>query len=173
MSTTLEDRLSIEKRGMELEYVSIRGEILKRIELRQQIVAVTLTLAGIFLGIGITTETVALIYPVLATFLALGWGQNDFRVRDLATYQRENIESLFPGIKYETRIHQNRRMKDGSLGSWRFVVLSHGGIFLLTQFMAIVIEFSKFTFNLLEYILLGIDVLSMVLVIWVIRQSKR
>lgn len=33
-------------RGIELEYNSLRGEILKRIELRQQIISVTLTLAG-------------------------------------------------------------------------------------------------------------------------------
>ncbi|MGZ9234768.1 MAG: hypothetical protein ACXW4E_04520 [Anaerolineales bacterium] len=74
-----------EKRSIEMEYASLRGEIRKRIEMRQQIVSVTLTLAGIFLGVGLATQTVTLVYPPLAMFLAFGWAQNDFRIRDLAT----------------------------------------------------------------------------------------
>ncbi len=34
-------------------------------ELRQQIISVTLTLAGVFLGFGLTTATVALVYPAI------------------------------------------------------------------------------------------------------------
>ena len=45
--------------GIGLEYNSLRGEILKRIALRQQIISVTLTLAGVFLVFGLTTATVA------------------------------------------------------------------------------------------------------------------
>ena len=74
--------------GVDLEYNSLRGEILKRIELRQQIISITLTLAGIFLSFGLSTDTVALIYPPLAAFLSIAWAQNDFRIRDLATYIR-------------------------------------------------------------------------------------
>jgi hypothetical protein len=61
------------------EYNALRDEILKRIELRQQFVSMTLTIAGVFLGIGVTTDTIALVYPLLATFLAIGWAQNDLR----------------------------------------------------------------------------------------------
>jgi hypothetical protein len=38
----------------ELEYTSIRAEILKRIELRQQLMSITLTLAGAFIGFGVS-----------------------------------------------------------------------------------------------------------------------
>ncbi|NUM77600.1 hypothetical protein HUU40_24825 [candidate division KSB1 bacterium] len=173
MNTNADDNLDNARRGIELEYSHLRSEILKRIELRQQIATVTLTLAGIFLGLGVTTESVVLIYPPLATFLALGWAQNDFRVRDLAKYLREEVEPKMPGLGYELYIQKKRGMKAGGLGSWRFVVLSHGGIFLLTQFMAILVELSKFSFNLLEYVLMGVDFVSILVVLWVVRQSKR
>jgi hypothetical protein len=48
--------------------------------MRQQLVAVTLSLGGAFMAVGITQPTVALVYPPLAAFLALAWAQNDYRV---------------------------------------------------------------------------------------------
>ena len=156
----------------EAEYVALRSEILKRIELRQQLIAILLTLAGIFLGVGVSTETVALIYPPLAMFLAFGWAQNDFRIRDLARYIRENFENPATGLKYETSVQQGRVKSDG-LGAWRFVVLSHGGTFIFTQVMAVGIELAKVTFNPLEWALLGVDALSIIVVLWLVIQSKR
>jgi hypothetical protein len=156
--------------GIEWEYKYLKDEMLKRIELRQQIAAVTLTLAGIFLGVGINTESVALVYPLLAMFLAFGWAQNDYRIRESAKYIRENIENLIPGLNYETYVQQ-QRIKGGGLGSWRFVVLSHGGVFLGTQLMAIGIELLKFTFNLLEWGLVVVDVIAVLVVVWLMVQS--
>jgi hypothetical protein len=161
-----------DKRGTEMEYASLRGEILKRIEMRQQIVSVTLTLAGIFLGVGLSTQLVALVYPPLAMFLAFGWAQNDFRVRDLAKYIREKIETAFPNSGYETYVHEQRGVHKG-LGSWRFVVLSHGGIFLFTQLMAIGIGFFDFTFDTLGWTLLTIDIITVFIVTWLMRQAGR
>ncbi|NWF82187.1 MAG: hypothetical protein HXY37_19385 [Chloroflexi bacterium] len=159
-------------RGTEMEYSSLRAEILKRIEMRQQIVSVTLTLAGIFLGVGLATELVALIYPPLAMFLAFGWAQNDFRIRDLARYIRERIEGSMPGTGYETYV-QEQRGKNRGLGSWRFVVLSHGGVFLLTQLMAMGIGLARFTFDPVGWVLIGIDVLTAVAVVWLMFQAGR
>lgn len=59
--------------GIDLEHKALRDEILTRIRLRQQIVGATLTLSGAFLGFGLKHVAVALIYPPLAFFLALGW----------------------------------------------------------------------------------------------------
>ena len=157
---------------MQAEYSALRNEILKRIELRQQLIAILLTLAGVFLGVGVGTETVALIFPPLAAFLAFGWAQNDYRIRDLAKYIREKLESEATGLGYETFVSQARKQSKG-LGSWRFVVLSHGGTFLFTQLMAIGLEVVKGTFNPLEWVLITIDVLSIVIVIWIITQAKR
>lgn len=161
-----------DKQLAEMEYASTRGEILKRIEMRQQIVSVTLTLAGIFLGVGLSAQSVALVYPPLAMFLAFGWAQNDFRIRDLAKYIREQVEVKFTNGGYETYVDGQRRENRG-LGSWRFVVLSHGGIFLFTQLMAIGIGLSQFTFDIIGWALLAIDSVTVFVVIWLMRQAGK
>lgn len=167
-------------RGIELEYNSLRGEILKRIELRQQIISVTLTLAGVFLGFGLTTATVALVYPPLAAFLAFGWAQNDFRIRDLAVYIRTRLEGEASGLGYENYV-QEARTKGQGLGTWRFVVLSHSGIFIFTQLMAVIIELAKYGplaqvapgFTPLTWFLLAVDAIAILAVIWVARNARR
>ena len=161
--------------GIDLEYNSLRGEILKRIELRQQIISITLTLAGIFLSFGVSTDTVALIYPPLAAFLAIAWAQNDFRIRDLATYIRENLETTSIGLGYETYVQQ-ARAKNKKPGGWRYVVISHTGIFIFTQLMAIGIELLKsmpIVFTPLEWVLLVIDFISIFVVILFAGRSSR
>ncbi len=165
---------AIHKIGIEKEYDSLRAEILKRIELRQQMISITLTLAGVFLAVGITTEMVALIYPPLATFLAFGWAQNDFRIRELAKYIRERLETTM-GLGYETYVQQERAKNKG-LGAWRFVIISHSGIFFFTQFMAIGIEIAKdptFVFTPLKWGLLAVDIAALLGVAWVTSQAKR
>ena len=161
--------------GVDLEYNSLRGEILKRIELRQQIISITLTLAGIFLSFGLSTDTVALIYPPLAAFLAIAWAQNDFRIRDLATYIRENLETAPIGLGYETYV-QRVRSNNKKLGAWRFVVISHTGIFIFTQLMAVGIELLKsmpIVLTPLEWVLLVIDFVSILVVLLFAGRSSR
>lgn len=157
-------------RSSYLEYETLRAEILKRIEMRQQIVAITLTLAGVFLGFGLKTESVALVYPPLATFLAFGWSQNDYRIRALAKYIRNEIEKNVPGLNYETYTNHQRK-SPFSMGSWRFVVLSHCGIIVVTQLLAIGIEISKFTFNTLEWVLVCVDFLAVLFVFWIMGKA--
>ena len=161
--------------GVDLEYNSLRGEILKRIELRQQIISITLTLAGIFLSFGLSTDTVALIYPPLAAFLSIAWAQNDFRIRDLATYIRENLETAPIGLGYETYV-QRVRSNNQKLGAWRFVVISHTGIFIFTQLMAVGIELLKsmpIVLTPLEWVLLVIDFISILVVLLFAGRSSR
>lgn len=166
---------SLRQKHFDLEYNALRNEILKRIELRQQLIAISLTLAGAFLSVGLSTDLVVLIYPPLATFLALGWAQNDFRIRDLAKYIRDNLESARTGLLYETYVQKTRKESKG-LGAWRIVVFSHSGIFLFTQLMAIGIELSKtksLNFTPIKWSLLSIDLVAFLVVIWIAVQSKR
>ena len=167
------------KEAVELEYNALRGEILKRIELRQQVLAITLTLAGVFLSVGLTENTVALIYPPLGAFLAIAWAQNDYRIRDLATYIRKNLEGPSTGLNYESYI-QRLRGESTKLSAWRFVVISHNGIFLLTQLMAVgmavATELAKATPpapSPLQWALFIVDLISIVAVIIVAAGSGR
>lgn len=163
------------KPGPMQEYTALRSEILKRIELRQQLISITLTLAGAFLAIGVTTELVVLVYPPLAAFLAFGWAQNDFRIRELATYIRNRLETIPLGLGYETYV-QIEAGRNKGLGAWRIIVISHSGIFILTQLMALGIELARdpsFNFTLLKWVLLLIDCAAVLAVAWVVRQARR
>lgn len=155
---------------LEMEYKTLRDEILKRMDLRHQMVSVTLTIAGAFLGFGLGTPGVVLVYPPLAAFLAVAWAQNDYRVRQVSTYIREHHEKYLPGLGWET--HMQAQRSSGGVGAWRLLLMSHGGIFLLTQLMAIGIGLLKFTYTPVEYGLLGIDVLFVLIVVWVLSQLK-
>jgi len=164
-----------DQHGIELEYNSLRAEIIKRIELRQQLVSIALSLAGLFLSFGLTTDLVALIYPPIAAFLAVGWAQNDGAIRNLAGYIREKLETSSIGLNYETYI-QGFRKQSKKTGVRRYVVVSHAGVFLSTQVMAICIELLKswaLPFSGLKWGLLLIDVISIGAVLWIARGTKR
>jgi hypothetical protein len=169
MGTKSEDSNNDYRAGLKMEYNALRGEILQRIGLRQQIIAMTLTVAGAFLAVGVTTAGIALVYPPLAFFLAVGWSQNDYRVRDAATYIRENIESASPGLGWETYV--NKRRSRTRRSSWRYIVLSHGGVFLITQLMAIGIGIAKFSSTPAEWFLLALDAIAIALVGWIVVES--
>lgn len=170
MSNAVKKASDSDHSHLEMEYQSLRAEILKRMDLRQQMVSVTLTIAGAFLGFGLGTPAVALVYPPLAAFLAVAWAQNDYRVRQVSTYIREHHETQLAGLGWET--HMQAQRSSGGVGAWRLLLMSHGGIFLLTQWMAIGIGLLKFTYAPVEYALLVVDVLFVVIVIWVLAQLK-
>jgi hypothetical protein len=155
----------------QLEYSALRDEILRRIELRQQFVSITLTIAAAFLGFGLNQDTLTLVYAPLAMFLTLGWAQNDYRIRSISAYIRESIE---PYVKFgwETKTQRDRDMHRSSLGSWRPVVVSHGGIFLLTQLMATVIGAVQSKWTTLDTGLFIVDLISMGVVLTVLWAAQ-
>ena len=168
---------------LEAEYTALRSELLKRIELRQHIILATLTIAGIFLGFGVKEKDafVTLVYPPLAAFLSLAWAQNDYRIGDLANYIRDHIEKTRQDLYWE-RYMQDIRGKGTRLTSLSFVILSSGGIFIFTQFMAIAIAILNYLirkpsgFMSIERIafivLLSFDVILIVPVVWVLVKAR-
>jgi hypothetical protein len=159
---------------LQLEYSALRTEILHRIELRQKLIEVTLTIASAFLGIGFaqsikliptagghTSPILSLIYPPIATCLALGWFQLDSRIREISDHISDKIEPLIPCLTWETSRREKRKEKTNKpiratkttifqnlwvkLASWRITTMSHGGVFVLTQVMALLIGLSEFT----------------------------
>ena len=171
--------------GYAAEYNIVREEIITRIKMRQRLIAITLTVAGAFLSVGLSKPTVAFVYPPLAAFLAVAWGQNDYRVRDLAKYIRKRIEPQRKAFGWESYMENMRSMKHrGAKGmsAWRFVVISHGGVFLVTQSMAVFIGAVGFLGEVEEYISLesvlasvlgALDILAIGVVVWVVATAKR
>jgi len=159
--------------GFEVEYRALRDESLKRIELRQQTVSIALTIAGVFLGVGIGTRTVALVYPPLALALAIGWLQNDLRIKEIGDYIRLNLESRTPNLNWETAMQGRRTDRP----YWRAVVMSHAGAILMAQVIAIGVGVSTIygsPIEVGEIALLVVDVLSaLAVLLWIIPKSRR
>lgn len=171
MNTSLDQHAEVDVEKLAIEYRVLRDEILKRIELRQQFTSITLAIAGIFLGIGVTTDTVALLYPLLVLFLATGWAHNDWRIAELATYIRECIEKNTPYLHWETYVHQTRGETHRS--GWHQVLLSYGGTFIFTQLTAIAIGVLRFQSTATEWVLLLLDIVAVGWVVYVIVRAKK
>jgi hypothetical protein len=162
------------------EYEALRSEILKRIDMRQNIIYITLVVAGAFLSGGLLQmdkdkvafagPSVSFIYPPIAACLALAWVQVDYRIRDLSHYVRVYLEKYTPGLWWETYLAVIRKKcKKFERNSWRNLVLAHGGVFLLTQIMALIIGFATFKCDLLYFSLLGFDIIMLIFVIWIFK----
>lgn len=177
MTAVLEDEAT-DRKAVEMEYAALRDEILQRIELRQQLLSLTLGFAGVFLGFGFQiSPRIALIYPPLAALLALAWGQNDYHIWVLSEYIRENIESKIPDLHWHNFVNriQGRAplvLRHLRLSKcWLLLTVSHGGAFLLTQFMAIGIGIkdANISFELADIILLILDAIAVLCVIQILR----
>lgn len=161
-----------ERTDFTTEYNSLRAEILQRIGQRQQFISMTLTVAGVFLGLGVTTETIALVYPPLAAFLAIAWHHNEHSIKRLAIYIRSHLEPSTPNLGWETYVQRKR--KKANMRPWYWIIMYSGGIFYFTQIMAIGIGLLKFTSTPLEWFLLGIDLIIVLLMTnWVVKQVKK
>jgi hypothetical protein len=161
--------------GLELEYQTLRDEILKRIDLRQQVVSIALTATAVFLGFGIENKNASLlfVYPPLAFFLAMAWAQNDISIKKLSGYIRDRIEESVLGLGWEKFIQENRTVVISK--HLRFTMLSHGGVFLGSQILSvlvgvIVLDYRMYTNN---WILIVIDIIAIVGVTWVLFRVRR
>ena len=116
--------------GLLAEYNALRAEILKRIELRNSILFGTLTFAGVLLGFGLSTPTLALIYVIISAFLYAAWIHSDVVISDLGRYIRDNLENNQTGLSWETK-RQREHLK--SIKKKKFqpsIVFSTGGVFI-------------------------------------------
>lgn len=128
---------------LKMEYNALKDEKLKLIEMRQHVVEITLTLASAFLGIAFIKEAppaIAMIYPPIAVFLAIGWVQLDYRINTLSNFIRLRIEKYYRCICFETWAYEGKRELEHKQGKiWRYVTISHYGVFIFSQLFATLI----------------------------------
>jgi hypothetical protein len=140
----------------EVEYGSLRAEMLRRIDARQQTLSVALGLAGAFLGLGWSAGAVVLLlYPLIALLLAVGWAQNEIFITQIGAYIREYLEQGDSGLGWQT--YSSQRGSEIRIMGWPIEVLSIGGIFILTQLMAIGLGGYQFSGGSIQWILLILD----------------
>lgn len=107
-------------------------------------------------------------------FLAAGWAQNDYRIRQLALYIRDCIETKRIGIGWETYTAELR--KKGRIRPFLlrgpFAKYSARGIFIGTQIITIVVAACNLSFSIQEVVLLAIDGLVIMITAILLRDWK-
>ena len=145
----------------DMEYASLREEVLKRIESRQQTISVALTLAGAFLGLGWNAGAVViLIYPLIALLLAVGWAQNEVFIMQINAYIRDHLEGEQSGLGWQRFSQQG--MSELRIFGWPLEILAIGGIFILTQIMAVGLGSFRFSNSLPEWLLMILAIAAIV-----------
>lgn len=160
--------------GVLAEYNTLRAEILKRVEIRNSIVFGTLTFSGVLLGFGLTTPTFALLYIIISMFLAAAWVQNDVLISGLGKYIRENLERSETGLRWETYRQQGRIAAAQTKKLHPTAVFSTGGVFLITQAVALIIALSKIKiFTILEWVFSFIAIICIIVTIYLFQYSSK
>lgn len=160
--------------GLLAEYNALRSEILKRIELRNSIVFGALTFAGVLLSFGLTTPSLALIYVIISMFLASAWVQSDVIISTIGHYIREKMEGPQTGLRWETQRQKDRAVYEKKSAFRPSAVFSSGGVFLVTQAVAILIAFTNLeSFAMLEWILSVVAVICFFLTFYFFQFASR
>lgn len=120
------------KELLKLEYPALRAELLKRIELRQDLLKLALTVASALLVVAVTQSALALFatYSPIVFCFTLLWAQNDLRGRQIGQYIHDHIEA--PSSGWE---HHYRAELAGStqLAGARLSIAAPFGTFLVLQ----------------------------------------
>jgi hypothetical protein len=160
--------------GTELEYIALREEALRRTEQRQQLLSVLVALAAAFLGIGWGTggAVALMIFPPMAALLALVWTQNEAHTHRITMYIRDELSQRLPGITWER--YSRERMMRSRVAGFPLDMLAIAGIFIAAQMLAVLLAFFRFERgDLVQYVLLGVDFLSIALVIYLALVLRR
>jgi 8-oxo-dGTP diphosphatase len=155
--------------GIVEEYTTLQNEILKRIELRQEIMTFTLVIAGTILTLGVQfNQTLALlIFPVLSMLLTLVWVQNDVRVGEIGEYIRMVLAPRFEGIYWESYL---RKKYAGQ--KLRLAEIAALGVFGGTGIFSVLLALTKAVFSREEIVLLVVDVVSIALTYFFIQRRR-
>lgn len=162
------------------EWNALRAEILKRMEMRHQVLWLALVVAGTLITFGAQEKvpvTVLLLYPLLATFLALAWTDIDIRISEIADFIRTRIEGehsqgRLEGLRWEHYIRKKKREEITRNALARAVEISANGILVFTQLLALILAFPKMKYTLDEILLVLCDLAAVFLTIWLVRRRR-
>lgn len=104
-----------EQTGLLKEFDVLRTELLKRVEFQYQMIALSLTFSGVYLGLVIQKSDgqmqlpLLLILPWMMALLAVAWVQNNAGVCNLGRYIMNRIEPRIPGMNWEGYRFQARK----------------------------------------------------------------
>lgn len=156
--------------GPEIEYVTLREEVLKLLEQRGTLLSITVTLAAAFLGLGWGTggAVAILLYPPIAALVAAIWAQGEIRIRHIQGYIRDVLETRIAGLGWE---HYSRQQASRGMP---LDIMAIGGVFLLTQCLAILLGIFRFNpSDPVQIILFIIDFVAIAALFLLINAVRR
>lgn len=163
------------------EYDALRSEIIHRMRYRIQILSLAIIVLGaIFAFNRDNGPNILLYYPLFGFFVAAGWANNDYRIKEIGDYIRNHIEEKLPGLNWERYffdLNKKERPK-GTRRQLRATILSASGILVCTQCLSIIGYFTLKTghwylnTSLGIWLLLLFDVLSILAAFYVLWWTK-
>jgi len=151
------------------EYATLRTEVLARHGLRNQILLFTITGLGIVLSLPLANQElykIALFFPVLAAFLAVGWSQHDIRIGEIGEFIALKIEPKVPRLTWEGHLRKERVAAAPRTILKPIVRTSELyalGIFVGSQVLAIVSSIPSIVWSTNTYIILALDVVAIII----------
>ncbi|WP_405537344.1 hypothetical protein [Streptomyces sp. NBC_00075] len=103
------------------EYVSLRSEIVKLIELQAQLVSLTVISVGAVLGVAVQVNnaSLAFVYPVLALILGIAWLNHALAIHRCARYLSQDFEPRWgDGVLGWERFVRRNPLRFGMFGYW-------------------------------------------------------
>jgi hypothetical protein len=125
------------------EYVQLRQEILKRMEIQHQLITLSLTAFGVLTTIGLNNNNVAalLTYPIVTLFLTAAWSQHDLRIGQLGYYICKDIEECF--LASDMGWEHRHVPSDVGLLVGKRTLIAVRGVFIGTQSVALLLAILK------------------------------
>ena len=164
------------------EYNALRDEILKRVELQQQILSLTLVIFGTILtfGLQVHSASIILLYPLLSLFLAASWRHDGLTVKRISIYIRDQIEAPIGentlGWEHRARRRQKSQSKFTFLSAkgafaGGFNFLSARGVFAGTSLLATLLAIPFAKVDVVDMFLFALAIVSIVSSIVMLRYS--
>jgi hypothetical protein len=144
------------------QYNALRAEILKRSEIRYQIITINLVITGSILTFGLQTSSpsyVLFVFPMLGVFLASIWKHNGHWAQRASAYIREQIEKPIGIAGWESAV-----LKEPHSQRWLFrVSVSGSALFLGTQIITMSLGILRSSFSTLDVVMIVLDAVCVLL----------
>ncbi|MFD0000350.1 hypothetical protein [Nocardia sp. NPDC127526] len=103
------------------EFISLRAEIVKLIELQTQLISLSVIAVGAVLGVAVQTKSASLafVFPLLAIILGISWLNHAHAIHRYAAYLGRHLETRFGEevLGWEKFVRQHP-IRFGVIGYW-------------------------------------------------------
>jgi hypothetical protein len=158
----------------EAEFTALRAEIMQRAQFQQQLVNLSVIIAGTLLTIFFQfagPSWILLIYPLLALFMAMEWSFNNSRIMQIGRYIRDEIENKWAGQGWENYLQSPRSQT--SLHWLSGAIFAYGTFIGLPIVVIVLAVLNRFSWTTPESFLFAVDsAIALIVIPFVVRHSE-